>query len=108
MRQQLIKNIIEVLEYFDGGLKDIETGSGERQPMQNELESVLNSVKEYVVKPDVMSSQIMDNMQLREQINKNRNEIDKLLSSELPIDIIKFNIEILSARNERFIKQLTE
>jgi len=65
-------------------------------------------VKNNVAKSNVMSSQIMDNAQLREQINKNRDEIEKLLSSELPIDIVKFNIEILSARNERFIKQLKE
>lgn len=50
----------------------------------------------------------MDKAEIQESINKNRDEIQRFLSSELPLDIIEFNIKILSNRNERLIKQLNK
>ena len=48
----------------------------------------------------------MGKTEIQKQIDKNRDEIQRFLSSELPLDIIRFNIRILSSRNERLIKQL--
>ena len=42
-------NVIKVLEYFKRGLEDVEEGSGERQPMQDEIELALTEVKNNVV-----------------------------------------------------------
>jgi hypothetical protein len=50
----------------------------------------------------------MTKIEIQKDIDNNRNEIQRFLTSELPIDIIRFNIEILSSRNERLIKQLDE
>ena len=43
-----MKNTIKVLEYFKAGLSDVETSSGERQPMQDEIELALIEVKNNV------------------------------------------------------------
>ena len=51
---------------------------------------------------------IMDKIEIQKSIDKNRDEIQKYLSSELPLDIIYYNTRILSSRNERLIKQLNE
>lgn len=48
----------------------------------------------------------MDNEAIKAKIDKNREEIDKFLSVDLPIDIIYFNIRRLSSSNERLIKSL--
>lgn len=51
---------------------------------------------------------IMDNEAIKVKIDKNREEIDKFLNVDLPLDIIYFNIRRLSASNERLIKQLSQ
>ncbi len=48
----------------------------------------------------------MDKTDIQKQIDENRDKIQRFLSSELPIDLIRFHIRILSSRNERLIKQL--
>ena len=48
----------------------------------------------------------MTDQEIRIAIEKNRDEINNFLLSELPLDIIYFNVRILAARNERLIKQL--
>ena len=45
---------------------------------------------------------------IQKRIDNNRDEIQRFLSSELPLDIIKFNITIISNRNERLIKKLKQ
>jgi hypothetical protein len=46
--------------------------------------------------------------ELENHISKNRDEIDKFLSADLPIEIISFNIKRLSKTNERLIKEIQE
>lgn len=41
MNNKLKQDIIEILEYFDNGLADVESGSGEKQPMHKEIRSAL-------------------------------------------------------------------
>lgn len=48
----------------------------------------------------------MENIQNR--ISKNREEINKFLNVDLPLDIIYYNVRILTARNERLTKQLNK
>ena len=46
------------------------------------------------------------NKTIKEDIDKNRDQIDKFLNSNLPLEVIYYNIRILSERNERLIKEL--
>lgn len=48
----------------------------------------------------------MNRKEIYDKIQKNRNEINRLLSADLPIDIISHNINILAQRNERLIDEL--
>jgi hypothetical protein len=45
---------------------------------------------------------------IRAKIEKNRNEIDRFLGVDLPLEIVYFNVRRLSASNERLIKQLND
>lgn len=45
MEENLKKDIISILEYFDYGLGDVEAGSGEKQPMHEEIKSALERIK---------------------------------------------------------------
>jgi hypothetical protein len=49
----------------------------------------------------------IDKEAIKAKIEKNRNEIDRFLGVDLPLDIIYFNVRRLSASNERLIKQLS-
>jgi len=48
----------------------------------------------------------MTEKEILKKIDSNRNEINSFLSSELPLDIIYFNIRNLARSNERLIKDL--
>jgi len=48
----------------------------------------------------------MEEQEIKAKIEKNREEIDRFLHVDLPLDIIYFNIRRLSASNERLLKQL--
>lgn len=50
----------------------------------------------------------MTKKEISTQIDKNREEINRLLHVDLPIDVIYHNVRILSSRNERLINQLKE
>ena len=41
MNDKLKQDIIEILEYFNNGLADVASGSGEKQPMHKEVRSAL-------------------------------------------------------------------
>ena len=43
---------------------------------------------------------------IKVKIDKNREEIDRFLNADLPLDIIYFNIRRLSASNERLLSKL--
>lgn len=43
---------------------------------------------------------------LQNRIDKNRNEIDKWLNGDYPLEIIYMRIKMLSAQNEKLISQL--
>ena len=43
---------------------------------------------------------------LRKRIDKNRDEIDKWLNGDYPLDLVYMRIRMLSAQNERLISQL--
>jgi hypothetical protein len=45
------QELIEILTYFNDGLKDVEAGSGEEQPMQKRIEAALRRVK-ILINPD--------------------------------------------------------
>jgi hypothetical protein len=45
---------------------------------------------------------------LRKRIDKNRDEIDKWLNGDYPIDLVYMRIRMLSAQNERLISQLKD
>tara|TARA_R110000796_G_scaffold249652_1_gene377687 strand:- start:6119 stop:6379 length:261 start_codon:yes stop_codon:yes gene_type:complete len=49
MTEQLKGLLIETLTYFKNGLDDIETGSEERQPMQDEVDFALELVKKLII-----------------------------------------------------------
>jgi len=44
--------------------------------------------------------------EVRELVEKNRDEINNLLTSDLPIGLIYFNIRKLTARNERLLNSI--
>lgn len=44
-KDKLLNDVIEVLQYFDNGLNDVQAGSGEKQPMHDELKDVLTRLK---------------------------------------------------------------
>lgn len=48
----------------------------------------------------------MTKEEIQTKIDKNRDEINSLLSVDLPLDIIYFNVRRLTRINERLIKQL--
>lgn len=48
----------------------------------------------------------MTRAEIQENIDRNRNEIDKFLGVDLPLDIIYFNVRRLSQSNERLIEKL--
>jgi len=48
----------------------------------------------------------MTNEQIERKVNDNRDMIQKLLSSDLPINIIHDTIKLLALRNERLLNQL--
>lgn len=43
---------------------------------------------------------------LQRRIDKNRDEIDKWLNGDYPLDLVYMRIKMLSAENERLISQL--
>jgi hypothetical protein len=45
----LKQELIEILTYFNEGLKDVEAGSGEVQPMQKRTEIALREVKNLTI-----------------------------------------------------------
>lgn len=45
MKTGLKNNIIDVLEYFEHGLADVQEGSGEKQPKLKEIRSILRRLK---------------------------------------------------------------
>ena len=47
-------------------------------------------------------------LEIDKAIENNRDEINNYLLSELPLDIIYFNVRILAARNEELIKKYNE
>lgn len=47
-------------------------------------------------------------MTYQQQINKNRDEIDRLLNSSLPLNMIYNRINILSESNKRLIKKIKD
>lgn len=49
MTEQLKGLLIETLTYFKSGLDDIEAGSEERQPMQDEVDFALELVKKLII-----------------------------------------------------------
>ena len=49
MTEQLKDTLIKVLTYFKTGLDDIEAGSEERQPMQDEIDFALPLVKKLFI-----------------------------------------------------------
>lgn len=48
----------------------------------------------------------MTNQEIQKEIDKNREEINNLLSKDLPLDLLYIRIRMLSALNERLIKRL--
>lgn len=46
----------------------------------------------------------MDHQEIQDKIKKNREEINRFLHMDLPLDILYFNIRRLSANNEKLIK----
>ena len=48
----------------------------------------------------------MEEQEIRNKIEKNREKIDQFLHVDLPLDIIYFNIRVLAASNERLIEKL--
>lgn len=50
----------------------------------------------------------MTSIEIKAKIDKNREEIDKLLNNDLPLDLVYFNIRKLAASNDRLTKQLTD
>ena len=48
---------------------------------------------------------IMTNEEIEIQINRNNNGIYRLLTSDLPTEIILFRMRVLSRNNERLIEQ---
>ena len=50
--KNLKQELIEILTYFNDGLMDVESGSGEEQPMQKRIEIALRKVKNLTI-PDV-------------------------------------------------------
>lgn len=53
-----------------------------------------------------MDSENFYNESIKIKIEKNRKEIERFLNVDLPLDIVYFNIRILSASNEKLIKKL--
>lgn len=53
--KNLKEELIYILTYFNEGLKDVESGSGEVQPMQKRTEIALRKVKNLTI-PDVSIS----------------------------------------------------
>ena len=53
--KNLKEELIDILTYFNEGLKDVEMGSGEEQPMQKRTEIALRQVKNLTI-PDVGES----------------------------------------------------
>lgn len=49
----------------------------------------------------------MNKEEIEAKIEKNRNEIQKFLNSDLPLDIVYFNVRIFAKMNERLIEKLT-
>ena len=49
------QELIDILTYFNNGLKDVEMGSDEEQPMQKRTEIALRRVKNLTI-PDVSDS----------------------------------------------------
>ena len=43
---------------------------------------------------------------LRKRIDKNRDEIDKWLNGDYPLDLVYMQIRMLAAQNDRLISQL--
>lgn len=50
----------------------------------------------------------MSKQKIEQQIESNRNQIDKILNSDLPLDLVYFNIRILAKMNEKLIKKLND
>lgn len=45
MKTRLKNDIIDVMEYFEHGLADVQEGSGEEQPKLKEIRSILRRIK---------------------------------------------------------------
>jgi molecular chaperone GrpE (heat shock protein) len=50
MKEKLINEIIYILDYFEKGLSDVESGCGEKQPMHNEIKKALKKLKKIDLK----------------------------------------------------------
>jgi hypothetical protein len=50
--KNLKQELIDILTYFNEGLKDVEAGSGEEQPMQKRTEIALRIVKNLTIPDD--------------------------------------------------------
>ncbi len=48
----------------------------------------------------------LSDSELREKIDKNRDEIHKWLSGNYPLDVVYMRIRMLSAQNDKLISQL--
>ena len=60
-------------------------------------------------KKDIQShsrNTVLCEVALRKRIDKNRDEIDKWLNGDYPLDLVYMRIRMLSAQNERLISQL--
>ena len=49
MTEELKDKLLDILIHFKTGLDDIEEGSGERQPMQDEIDFALPLVKKLII-----------------------------------------------------------
>lgn len=59
-----------------------------------------NDFKHGIAKP------MLCKVALQKKIDKNRDEIDKWLNGDYPLDLVYMRIRMLSAQNERLISQL--
>ena len=63
-------------------------------------ETTTDTFKHGITKP------VLCKVALQKKIDKNRDEIDKWLNGDYPLDLVYMRIRMLSAQNERLISQL--
>jgi len=51
---------------------------------------------------------VLSKVTLQERIDKNRDEINRWLNTDCPLDLVYMRIRMLSAQNERLISQLKD